>query len=190
MSVMSQDLRLEHPFTCIISGPSGSGKSSFLIQLLQNLESLCTEPNFDCGFLSCYGEKNAVPSQQLASADFGKRIQFHGSVPENFTIAGSRRCLIILDDLLNNVYSKEVCQLFTKGSHHRNTSVILITHNLFHQERYCRVISLNAKYLVLLKNVTDKNEFTIWHAKCIPKTVVVCTGRIWMRRENPTLISC
>ena len=61
---------------------------------------------------------------------------------------------------MNEVYSKEVCQLFTKGSHHRNISVILITQNLFHQARYCRDISLNAKYIVLLKNIRDKNQFT------------------------------
>ena len=66
---------------------------------------------------------------------------------------------MILDDLLNDVYSKQVCDLFTKGSHHRNISVILITQNLFHQGRYCRDISRNAKYLVLLKNLMDKNQF-------------------------------
>ena len=152
---MSEDLRFKHPFTCIISGPSGSGKSSFCIKLLQNLESLSTETRFDGGILWCYGESNAVPS-----VDVGRRIQFHEGVPENFTNTGSKPCLIILDDLLNEVYSKEVCQLFTKGSHHRNISVILITQNLFHQARYCRDISLNAKYIVLLKNIRDKNQFT------------------------------
>jgi hypothetical protein len=53
-----------------------------------------------------------------------------------------------------------VCHLFTKGSHHRGISVILITQNLFHQGRYWRDISLNAKYLILLKNVRDKNQFS------------------------------
>jgi len=42
---------------------------------------------------------------------------------------------------------------------HRNISVILITQKLFHQGRYCRDISLNVKYLVLLKNVKNKNQF-------------------------------
>jgi hypothetical protein len=67
---------------------------------------------------------------------------------------------VILDDLLKDVYSRQVCDLFTKGSHCRNIRMILITQNLFHQGRYCRDISLNAEYLVLLKNVQDKNEFT------------------------------
>ena len=48
--------------------------------------------------------------------------------------------------------------LFTKGSHHRNISVLLLTQNFFHQGTHCRDISLNAKYLVLLENVRDKNQ--------------------------------
>ena len=66
---------------------------------------------------------------------------------------------MILDDLLNNVYSKQVCDLFTRGSHHRNISVILITQNVFHHGRYNRDISLNAQYVVALKNVRDKTLF-------------------------------
>ena len=66
---------------------------------------------------------------------------------------------MILDDLLNDVYSKQVCDLFTRGSHHRNISVIWITENLFHQGRYCRYILLNAQYVIALKNVRDKKQF-------------------------------
>jgi len=50
-------------------------------------------------------------------------------------------------------------RFFTKGSHHRNISVLLFTQNLFHQGTNCRDISLNAKYLVVLKNVRDKYQF-------------------------------
>ena len=71
--------------------------------------------------------------------------------------------------MLNDVYSKQVCDMFTKGSHHRNISVILITQNLFHQGRYCRDISLNAKYLVLLNNVRDKNQFMFLARQVYPE---------------------
>jgi GTPase SAR1 family protein len=148
-----EEIKFKAPFTCIISGPSGSGKSSFCIRLLQNLKSLCTESRFDGGIIWCYSEKTAVPSQ------LGENVRFHEGVPDNFDNARGRPCLVILDDLLNDVYSQQVCNLFTKGSHHRNISVILITQNLFHQGRYCRDISLNAKYIVVLKNVRDKNQF-------------------------------
>jgi ABC-type microcin C transport system duplicated ATPase subunit YejF len=61
-SVMSHDLRFKHPFSCIVAGPSGSGKSSFCIKLLQNIKTQCTEPEFAGGILWCYGEKNEKPS--------------------------------------------------------------------------------------------------------------------------------
>jgi hypothetical protein len=75
----------------------------------------------------------------------------------------------ILDDFLNDVYSKQVCDLFTKGSHHRDINVILIAQNLFQQELYYRDISLNATYLVLLKNVRDKHQFAYLARQVYPE---------------------
>ena len=68
----------------------------------------------------------------------------------------------ILDNMFNDAYSSgRVCNLFTKGSHRRNISVILITQNTFHQAKHCRDISLNAKYLMLLKNVSNRSQFSL-----------------------------
>ena len=36
------DLRFKHPFTCIISGPTGSGKSVFVFKMLDNLPDMIT----------------------------------------------------------------------------------------------------------------------------------------------------
>ena len=46
--------------------------------------------------------------------------------------------------------------LFTRGSHYRNLSVIYIVQNLFHHGKGGRSISLNSHYLVLFKNPRDK----------------------------------
>jgi len=79
-------------------------------------------------------------------------IKYSEGVLENFgEETRGKPCYVILDDLLNDVYSKQGCILFTRGRHHRNISVILITQHLFHHGRYCRDISLNAHYLVTLK---------------------------------------
>ena len=123
-----------------MTGTSGSRKSSFVIRLLLNLDDLCTEPTFAGGIVWCYGEKSAVPSRHQLPAN----VRFNEGVPEDSGSANGEPCIVIFDDLLNDVYSKQVCELFTRGSHHRNISVILITQNLFHQGRFCRDISLNA----------------------------------------------
>ena len=67
------------------------------------------------------------------------------------------RTLVILDDLMYAT-DRRVSELFTKGSHHRNISVIYIVQNLFHQGKDHRTISLNSHYTVLFKNPRDKSQ--------------------------------
>ena len=107
---MAADIRFKHPFTCIVSGPSGSGKSSVTLRLLQHLDSLCTEPNFSGGIIWCYSE--VCRSRQKLAAKH-KNVSFYKGVPQNFSDDLGKPFLIILDDLLNEVNSKDVCDLFT-----------------------------------------------------------------------------
>jgi GTPase SAR1 family protein len=81
---MCDDLKFKHPFTCIISGPTGSGKTSFCIKFLRHLDSLSTEANFNGGITWCFGEKTAVPSQQQQQqlASLKTEIKYHEVVPE------------------------------------------------------------------------------------------------------------
>ena len=165
---MSEDLKFKHPFTCIISGHSGSGKSSFCVPLLQHLDALCSERDFESGVIWFIARRPRFPRRHNC-----RRVMYilTRASQQILKISRGRPCLVILDDMLN-IYSKQVCDLFTKGSHHRNMSVILITQTLFHHGRYCRDISLNAKYLVLLKNVRE--------------IMLVSTRPTWTRINEPT----
>jgi len=89
------DIWFKHPFSCIVSGPSGSGMLSFTLRLVQYLDSLCTEPHFSGGIIWCYSEKSAVPRQKLTSLH--KNVSFHEGVPQNFGDKLCRPCVIILD---------------------------------------------------------------------------------------------
>jgi len=77
-----------------------------------------------------------VPSRHQLPAN----IRINEGVSEDSGNANGEQCLVILDDLLNDVYSKQVCDLFTRGSHRRNINFIFITLNVFHQGRFCRDI--------------------------------------------------
>jgi len=94
-----------------------------------------------------------VPRQQLNK--LGLNITYQEGLPENKGNAHGEPSLIILEDLLNQVHSKYICDLFTQ--------------NLFHQGTNCRDISLNPKYLVLLKNVRDKNLFLYLARQAYPE---------------------
>ena len=69
----------------------------------------------------------------------------------------------MIDDMqasaLNNIC---IANLFSRESHHRNISVILILQNLFHQGKYCRDISLNTHYFFLFKNPRDIHKLNYW----------------------------
>ena len=93
---MFDDLKFRHPFSRIVCGPSGSGRSSFCSRFLQNFEALCTVRKFVGGVVFCYGEKSAVPSRQQLPAN----ISFNEGIPEEFGNVHGETCLVILDDLL------------------------------------------------------------------------------------------
>jgi len=133
----------------------GSGRSTFCVWFLQKLRSLCTEHRFEGGILWCFSEWNSIPTKELDA--WNLNICYHEWVPVDF----KNPCLFILDDLLNDAHSSgHVFDLFTKGSLHRNISIILITQRIFHQAKHCRDVLLKAKYLVILKNVRDRSHFS------------------------------
>ena len=63
---------------------------------------------FAGGIIWCYSERAAVPT-------LGENVRFQDSVPEKIGDTQGTPCLLILDDLLNVVYSQQVCDLFTKA---------------------------------------------------------------------------
>jgi hypothetical protein len=52
--------------------------------------------------------------------------------------------------------SKDVCELFVEGSHHRNISVACIFQTGFSTRKENRTMSINTKYIVLFKNPRDQ----------------------------------
>ena len=56
---------------------------------------------------------------------------------------------------------QRIANLFTKGSHHRNISIVYLTQNVFPQGRACRDIALNTQYLVLFNNPIDRQVATL-----------------------------
>ena len=68
-----------------------------------------------------------------------------------------RRHLLIVDDMMVES-GDEMLKLFTKGSHHRNMSIVYIVQNLFDKGKHHRTISLNTHYLVCFKNPRDSTQ--------------------------------
>ena len=142
------DVRLKHPFTCTVAGPTQSGKTQFVVRLIKHANELITLPPENIVY--CYGE-----FQPLFAKLPG--VEFHEGLPEVKRFDGRRRELLIIDDLMNEA-DQNVCKLFTKLSHHRNVSVVFLTQNLFHKNPHVRTMNLNTHYLVLFKNPRDATQ--------------------------------
>lgn len=63
----------------------------------------------------------------------------------------STRLLLIFDDMMDGKAIESIVDLFTHKAHHRNTSVIYITQNVFDRAAQHRTISLNAHYMAFFK---------------------------------------
>ena len=146
---MEFDPRFIHPFPCLIAGPTGSGKSVFVSQLILAGEQMIQgAPE---RIVWCYGEYQPLYSElgvQVPHLEFVEGLDFN--------IDPTKRTLIIIDDLMSEtVNDKRLTDLFCKKSHHQNTSVIFIVQNLFIQGKEMRNVTQNCHYMVLFKNPRD-----------------------------------
>ncbi|GBM90950.1 hypothetical protein AVEN_226667-1 [Araneus ventricosus] len=86
-----------------------------------------------------------------------KTVEFHEGLPSNINTISN--ALIVIDDLMSELSNNDkLTKLFTKGSHHRNLSIIFIVQNIFHKGKEMRNISLNAHYMFVFKNPRDQSQ--------------------------------
>ncbi|KAJ8019393.1 hypothetical protein HOLleu_42056 [Holothuria leucospilota] len=171
-SFVAMDARLKHPFTCLVAGPTGSGKTLWVTHLLQHRHTIIHPVPENIVWF--YGEF------QKAYVDISRaipNIRFVEGVPtdfDNYTDCESTN-LFILDDLMSEIKSNQnVTHLFTKGSHHKNLSVIVLLQNLFQQgPRAAPSVSIPT---IWLSSKTREMPLVslIWLSKCIRETFASC----------------
>ena len=119
------DSRLAHPFTCIVSGPTGSGNSVFTLKLIEHAQEIISPPPER--ILFCYGEYQKIFDNYTV-------VEFHDGLPEVSSFDGKKRTLLVMDDLMTSTDDR-VVDIFTKISHHKNLSVVYLTQNPFYKNR-------------------------------------------------------
>jgi hypothetical protein len=70
----------------------------------------------------------------------------------------------VLDDQMENRNAHKrgtdsVVKFFTQGSNHRNMTGVYIVQNLFNQDKSMRTVSLNADYIIVLKNPETEHKY-------------------------------
>lgn len=153
----------KHPFTCLVSGPTQSGKTHFTVQVLKSIAKII-KPR-PTRVVWCHGQSQ----KGLGLPDF---VEVEEGLDVVDTIEGREPTLLILDDLMQEAAeAKSISSLFTKGSHHKDLSVIMLVQNMFHQGKFMRTISLNSHYMVLFKNPRDAGQIRHLSAQLFPGNV-------------------
>ena len=151
-----QRFQFEHPFTCMVAGMTGSGKTVWVQLLLTQAYRMINLPPEK--IVWCYSQWQPAYMEMLVTIPNIEFVKGNSSaLGRDAYFSVNKRNLIVFDDqMIDAGKDQRVVNLFTRGSHHRNLSVIYIVQNVFHQGKGSRSIRLNSHYLVLFKNPRDK----------------------------------
>jgi septin family protein len=178
---LSVNASFRHPFTCVVAGPSQSGKTTFVANLIASSHGLIdTTFKYILVYLGTSVEENPVfsalkeslPGLNIQVIDVGSLYQSKKAVAEKFpsdflhTVKelGPGGC-VIFDDLMQDLASANmITDLFSKYSAHLDLSVIHITQNIFYRGKQAqehRTLYNNTHHLVLFPQVIDSTVFNI-----------------------------
>ena len=153
--------KLHHPFSMLVAGPRGAGKSEFVKQFLSLKCYIMTDPPerivWFCGHqpdLFC------SLTQEIPS------IEFYKGLPMNIKVMfDSSKCdICIIVDLMQSASGNQLVENLFNNGRHLNLSVVFVSQNLFYAGKKCRTISLNSTYIVVFKNPRDQTQ--IRHLAC------------------------
>ena len=165
------DVTFKCPFNCIMSGSSGSGKTTRLLEFLKLKDVLCNAKFYKTYYFystwqSLYDEmKNqklvdhfieGIPDQEslMSMIDSSSNTSGSLSYPDHQ--------LLIFDDLLCDIIARKddlMQKLFTVYSNHKKLSVIMLSQMLFKSGDYkFNVLSENVHYLFLFKSPRNASK--------------------------------
>jgi GTPase SAR1 family protein len=153
------------PFTLMIAGPSGAGKTSLLEKILINKKTILDKQPQRIVF--CY--KNNQVAYDVFNL-FDVPVEFIKGIPEDLAFDPKINNILIIDDLMADCKDNQnVADFFTRRSHHENISVIFLSQNIFMKGSCARDISLNSSYLILFDNPRDRQQIRVVGQQMFPK---------------------
>ena len=118
------ELKLKSPCRLLLIGASGSGKTFFLLKLIKYAEYMFTTPPDQ--IIYCYSVMQPI-LEDLAKEN--KIVELHEGFSSDLYESHdpSSHLLLCVDDLMSSDIFKELSDLYTKHSRHKNISVAFLT---------------------------------------------------------------
>lgn len=164
------DLRFKHPSTYLIAGSSQSGKTTFVMNILRNIEIIENGKDIK-NILYFYKEWQPIFDKAYDEKLVTNFLNYIPTVEDirekTFYYSDKGGSIIIIDDYMQEV-TDDIVTLYTTLSHHLNISAFLLTQNLFSKSKGYRDISLNSTYIVLMKNPRDASQIVNFARQIAP----------------------
>lgn len=161
-------LPFHSPATAMIVGPTMSGKTSLIYEILKHADGMFQTP--PARIVIAYTEYQPLFEEMEKNID---RLVLHQGLPSKEQIEdwseGVQHIVLVLDDMMMQVAkSEESLNLFCVTAHHRRVSVFMLAQNLYMPGKFARTISLNCHYVILFRNVRDSRQVLTFGSQVFP----------------------
>ena len=154
---------LLHPFTLMIVGSTGTGKTEWTKRMVENAKAMIHPP--PDRIIWAYTEYQPAYECLEGMVDFVEGLPDFDELKRT---AQTERKLLILDDLMDTLKGDaRLVQLFTRGSHHWNTSVVHICQSMCYGEVQSKARS-NSHYLVIMPSAANVRQVTVEASNMYP----------------------
>ncbi|PFX15461.1 hypothetical protein AWC38_SpisGene20314 [Stylophora pistillata] len=152
-----EGFKFKSPSSIFIVDPSGCGKTCFTKSLLlQHLDEFFASPPAVIHYC-CGAWQDGYREMHQHGIKFHDNLTNEEQLKQWLPKDGG---ILVMDDLMTEGGDdKEVLDLSTKHSHHRNITVIYLCQDMFPPSKYAKSISRNAHNVVAFKNARDQLGF-------------------------------
>ena len=157
------DLRARRAQVHLVAAPSGAGKTVLVANLLRVKDEYIIQGNEIKNVVFCYSawqplyeelKEEGIVTQWVNKLPTNE--EFKELVVNYMDDGGS---IVVLDDFLTEL-NKDIAEIVCVTSRHYNTTTFLLLQNLFPSNPWARQISLNAKYIYVLKNPRENAQIS------------------------------
>ena len=145
--------KFHFPCRMLISGSSGTGKTSFTLKLIE--KSYFSKKIRHLHYFGCL-------SQASEKLDWHTRLEnvrvsyYEGLPSADFFDNIEKNSLVVVDDMYEEaINSPEISRAFRVDSRHKKFGIILITQSIYEKGRFSKSIRNNCEIFVLFRNFGD-----------------------------------
>lgn len=190
VDISDDDLKFKTPFAMSISGASMSGKSQFIVRLIENRHLL-----FDVEIkrvIYCIPEVLALrpnPIFEQIRASF-PTAELNLGLPDvvklNLTLTSNSGVLLCIDDLMRQFFENdEMLTLLTAGVHHLAINILFVIQDYYLNAKHRLSFMKNCSYRVIFFNRLDLTEIRTVSTQICQQPKFLLDSFEFLKKEYP-----